>query len=74
MKPKLTEEQKAKFEKEFNNLVNKAQEKVQKLWENQSIVWVLDMPKFPNNVDVKLTGKLASEYFSLKLKLDQRTI
>jgi hypothetical protein len=74
MKPALTQEQKLKFEKEFNELVAKAPEKVQKLWIGQSIVWVLDMPKFPFNVDVKLTGKLANEYFSLKFKLDERTL
>lgn len=72
-KPKLTDEQKIKFEQELAKIIAQAPMEIQNI--GFKISWdLVDIPHHTTNIIAKLPRKLKDKYVSLKRKLDDRTL
>jgi hypothetical protein len=72
-KPELTEEQKGRFRIEFNQLMLKAPQRLQKIWHG-NIEWLGDEPHADNEVQFRLKGKLKDDFNKLLIRISQRKI
>ena len=72
-KPKLTEEQKQKFEQGFRDIINQAPGNIRETKVTTS--WDLaDIPHFHPDISKKLPPHLIDKFLSLKRKLDNRIL
>lgn len=73
MKPELREEEKQKFESDFNEIMKQAPKELQDEWHG-ILAWVGDIPTFSGSVHMKLRGKLLHDYVALDNRLKNRRL
>ena len=74
MKPRLTDEQKKRFEQAFGQLISQTPKEVQDKWDGKVIWSPTDEPMFEGNIQNKLTGRLADRFVILLNKVNDLRI